>query len=213
VKAHAALPDPRLTTLNELDKFHFTMLRRWMLFVDGENLTIRGQEFASRNSLALKAGNYWKKDCFLWMPNPRPLKRPSCSSGEIEVIEPDGIRGYYYTSFVGDYPEIDQAEISLRKIGFAPKVFKKVDKNKKSKGVDIALTTDMLTHAFQNHFDVAILVGGDADYCPLVNRVKSLGKQVWVWFFSKPEDGLSPALWKSSDVFIQLDSLFTTEWP
>ncbi len=184
-----------------------------MLFVDGENLTIRGQEFASDNKLTLKAGNYWKKDSFLWMPNQRPLKRPDCNTGEIETLEPDGIRGYYYTSFVGDYPALNEAEISLRKIGFAPKVFKKEDKNRKSKGVDIALTTDMLTHAFQNHFDAAILVGGDADYCALVNRVKSLGKLVWVWFFSVKEDGLGPNLWKSSDVFLPMDSLFTREWP
>jgi uncharacterized LabA/DUF88 family protein len=71
----------------------------------------------------------------------------------------------------------------------------------------------MLTHAFQNHFDVAILLGGDADYCPLVNRVKSLGRQVWVWFFANKEDGLGPTLWKSSDVFVPLDSLFTINWP
>jgi uncharacterized LabA/DUF88 family protein len=71
----------------------------------------------------------------------------------------------------------------------------------------------MLTHAFQSHFDVAILLSGDADYCPLINRVKSLGKQVWVWFFANKEDGPGQMLWKSSDVFIPLDSLFTTNWP
>jgi uncharacterized LabA/DUF88 family protein len=184
-----------------------------MVFVDGENLTLRGQEFASKNTLTLSAGNYWKKDCFLWMPNPNPLKRPHCTTGEVEALEPDGIRAYYYASLQGDYPEIDQTEKLLRTIGFAPKVFKKEDKQRKSKGVDISLTTDMLTHAFQNHFDVAILLGGDADYCPLVNRVKSLGKQVWVWFFTKPEDGLAPALWKASDVFVPLEFLFTTSWP
>jgi uncharacterized LabA/DUF88 family protein len=189
------------------------MLRRWMLFVDGENLTFRGQKFATKNNLTLKAGDYWKEDCFLWMPNPRPIKRPHCITGEVEALDPDGIRAYYYASLQADHPEIDQTEKVLRKIGFAPKVFKKEDRQRKSKGVDIALTTDMLTHAFQNHFDVAILVSGDEDYCPLVNRVKSLGKQVWVWSFSQKEDGLGPELWKASDVFIPLNSLFITEWP
>jgi len=189
------------------------MLRRWMLFIDGENLTLRGQEFASKNNLTLKAGDYWKKDCFLWMPNPRPLKRPHCITGEVEALDPDGIRAYYYASLQADYPEIDQTETVLRRVGFAPKVFKKEDKQKRSKGVDIALTTDMLTHAFQDHFDVAILISGDADYCPLVNRVKSLGKQVWVWFFSQKEDGLAPELWKASDVFLPINSLFMTMWP
>jgi uncharacterized LabA/DUF88 family protein len=147
------------------------------------------------------------------MPNPRPLKRPYCISGEVEALDPDGIRAYYYASLQADHPEIDQTEKVLRKIGFAPKVFKKEDRQRKSKGVDIALTTDMLTHAFQNHFDVAILISGDEDYCPLVNRVKSLGKQVWVWSFSNKDDGLGPELWKASDVFLPLDSLFTSAWP
>jgi len=189
------------------------MPRRWMLFVDGENLVIRGQEFASKNHLALKEGAYWKKDAFLWMPNPRPLQRPDCNTGEVEALEFEGIRAYYYTSLIASHDDLEGAEIALRKIGFAPKVFKKPGGDRKSKVVDIALTADMLTHAFQNHFDVAILLGGDADYCPLVNRVKSLGKQVWVWFFTKKEDGLGPTLWKSSDVFISLDSLFTRSWP
>jgi|HubBroStandDraft_1064217.scaffolds.fasta_scaffold11268_4 hypothetical protein len=187
--------------------------RRWMLFVDGENFTIRGQEFATKNNLGLKAGDYWKKDCFLWMPNPHPLKRPHCPTGEVQALDVDGIRAYYYTSLQADHSEIDQTEKVLRKIGFAPKVFKKEDKQRRSKGVDIALTTDVLTHAFQNHFDVAILIGGDADYCPLVNQVKSSGKQVWVWFFTTKEDGLGPELWKASDIFIPIDALFTTMWP
>jgi len=185
-----------------------------MLFVDGENLTIRGQEFASKNHLTLKEGPYWKKDVFLWMANPRPLQRPYCITGEVEALESEAIRAYYYTSLIGSPDDLENAEISLRKIGFAPKVFKKPSGgDRKSKGVDIALATDVLTHAFQNHFDVAILLGGDADYCPLANQVKSLGKQVWIWFFEKKEDGLGPRLWKSSDVFIPLDSLFTINWP
>src|SRR5580704_18032776 len=101
------------------------MLRRWMLFVDGENLTIRGQEFASKNSLGLKAGNYWTKDCFLWMPNPHPLKRPHCRSGEIESLEERGLRAYYYTSVVGDDSTLIDVQESLWKLGFTPKVFKK----------------------------------------------------------------------------------------
>jgi uncharacterized LabA/DUF88 family protein len=103
-------------------------------------------------------------------------------------------------------------EESLWRLGFTPKVFKK-QKERKSKGVDISLTTDMLTHAFQNHFDVAILMAGDGDYGPLVGRVKSLGKLLWVWFFGDEKDGLSPALRRSSDVMLPLDAHFSENWP
>ena len=40
----------------------------------------------------------------------------------------------------------------------------------KAKGVDIALTTDMLSNAFLGNYDVAVLVAGDGDYVPLVEQ-------------------------------------------
>ncbi len=187
--------------------------RKWMLFVDGENFTIRGQKNASENNLSLKEGPYFKKDVFLWMPNPRPLAHPSCPTGEVGALEATGLRAYYYTSVVGTEETVRSVEESLWKIGFTPKVFKKPSGDRKSKGVDIALATDMLTHAFQDHFEVAILVAGDADYGPLIGRVKSLGKLVWIWFFNKKEDGLSPELRLASDLLIPIDNQFTREWP
>jgi NYN domain len=186
--------------------------RKWMLFVDGENFTIRGQTKATEVGPSLKEGPYFKKDGFLWMPNSRPLERPYCIRGEVTMLEYTGIRAYYYTSIVGSHEDVDTVRESLWKIGFTPKVFKKPSGDRKSKGVDIALATDMLTHAFQNHFDVAILLAGDADYGPLVARVKSLGKIVWVWFFERKEDGLGPELKLASDVLIPLDEQFTNNW-
>lgn len=51
-------------------------------------------------------------------------------------------------------------------------------KSSKEKGVDILLVTDMVKGAFQNRFDVALLVSGDADYVPAVELVQSLKKEV-----------------------------------
>ncbi len=187
--------------------------RKWMLFVDGENFTIRGQNKAAELNQSLKEGPYFKKDCFLWMPNPRPLHRPFSATGESDVLESTGLRAYYYTSVVGSDEVVTGVRESLWTIGFTPKVFKKPSGDRKSKGVDIALATDMLTHAFQNHFEVAILLAGDSDYGPLVDRVKSLGKLVWVWFFERKEDGLGPELKLSADTLIPLDALFTVNLP
>jgi uncharacterized LabA/DUF88 family protein len=107
---------------------------------------------------------------------------------------------------------LSAVEESLWRIGFTPKVFKKASQERKSKGVDIALCTDMLTHAFQNHFEVAVLLAGDADYKPLVNKVKSLGKIVYLWFFSEKKYGLGAGLRLASDAFISLDSQFAKNW-
>jgi hypothetical protein len=41
-------------------------LARWMLFVDGENFTIRGQEVAAANGLVLAEGGLHRRDVFLW---------------------------------------------------------------------------------------------------------------------------------------------------
>lgn len=46
------------------------------------------------------------------------------------------------------------------------------------KGVDINIAVDMLTLAFNNIYDVAILVTGDGDFTSVVEAVENLGKHV-----------------------------------
>ena len=54
---------------------------------------------------------------------------------------------------------------------------------KVGKGVDISLAKDLLSHAFLDNYDYAILYSGDGDYVPLVEEVKRIGKNVMVCFF------------------------------
>lgn len=51
------------------------------------------------------------------------------------------------------------------------------------KGVDIMLATDLLQFAWNNLYDVAILVSGDADFAYAVQQVKNTGKHVEVAAF------------------------------
>jgi len=53
------------------------------------------------------------------------------------------------------------------------------------KGVDIQLTTDLLTHSYKNNYDVAILVAGDSDYVGALQAVKDNGKNIEVALFGK----------------------------
>lgn len=53
------------------------------------------------------------------------------------------------------------------------------------KGVDIQLTTDLLTHGYKNNYDVAVLVAGDSDYVGALQAVKDNGKHVEVALFGK----------------------------
>ena len=52
------------------------------------------------------------------------------------------------------------------------------------KGDDIHLATDMLSSAYENKYDVAILVSGDGDFVPVIRKVQKLGKKVENAYFS-----------------------------
>ncbi len=52
------------------------------------------------------------------------------------------------------------------------------------KGDDIYLATDMLSFAYENVYDTAILVSGDGDFVPVIKKVQKLGKKVENAYFS-----------------------------
>lgn len=183
-------------------------LYRWMLFVDGENLTIRGQKFAEHEALRLDAGDFYEPGIFLWLPRSDPLTYMSATASA--HLRRRAIRAHYYTSVAGDDDRLSEIRTRLWERGFQPEVFKKQAKEEKAKGVDIALTKDMLSHAFMDNFDVAVLIAGDGDYVPLVNAVQRLGKLVYVSFFSS--EGLNPQLRLASDTFFSMDDVFRSCW-
>ena len=178
----------------------------WMAFVDGENFTIQAQEVASENGLNLVEGEYFKRDCFIWLPT-IPGRGPIVK-GDLLGYNP-AVRASYYTSVHGSVDLVKEVRESLWRLGFDGHVFKKTRKEEKSKGVDIALSKDMLSHAFMGNFSIAVLVAGDGDYVPLVEEVKRLGKQVFVGFFSK---GLNDELRLASDQFSDMTEPLITSW-
>jgi len=53
-------------------------------------------------------------------------------------------------------------------------------RKQKEKTVDVRLAVDMLTYAIEDKFDLAILVTGDSDFVPAVERVRDLGKKIYI---------------------------------
>lgn len=51
------------------------------------------------------------------------------------------------------------------------------------KKVDINIAIDIISLAYENIYDTAILVSGDGDFVPVVKKLKKLGKGVEVWAF------------------------------
>jgi uncharacterized LabA/DUF88 family protein len=188
------------------------MTLRYMVFIDGENLTIRGQEFAKELDWTLTEGDCYRRDVLLWFPAGRDRHIYNLSPCDLtqwhdEYIAGSPIRAMYYTSMVGDDDAIRLATESLWKLGFSPAVFKKARREQKAKGVDIALTKDMLSHAYLNNYDVALLIAGDGDYVPLVDEVKRLGKRVHLAFFDSTTTSF--ALKTACDRFCSLTPVFS----
>ena len=51
------------------------------------------------------------------------------------------------------------------------------------KKVDINIAIDIISLAYENVYDTAVLVSGDGDFVPAVKKVKELDKNVEVWAF------------------------------
>jgi len=73
------------------------------------------------------------------------------------------------------------------------------------KGVDIMLATDLVNFAWNNLYDVAILVSGDADFVYAIHSVKDRGKHVEIAYFDK---SISKDLWNMADDRHQLNRTF-----
>ena len=74
------------------------------------------------------------------------------------------------------------------------------------KGVDIMLTTDLLTHSFKNNYDIAILVSEDGDFVGALQAVKDNGKNVEVALFGK--ERTSVPLCEMADRVVGVDGRF-----
>lgn len=73
------------------------------------------------------------------------------------------------------------------------------------KGVDIMLATDLLYFAWNDSYDVAVLVSGDSDFAYALQAVKNMGKHVEVAYF---EGGISKDLLNIADNRYLLDRGF-----
>jgi uncharacterized LabA/DUF88 family protein len=164
---------------------------RAMIFVDGENLSARYGDALKERNQKPAADTTYIPGVMVW----RSVWRFTDGTPVI-------VRKYYYTSIRGNDQRISEAENALKDAGIeAPRVFPR-GKDGRSKRVDVSLSTDMPLHATSRHFDLGVLVTGDADFIPLVEAVQAQGIRVHLLALS---NGLSPKLKIAADYFICLD--------
>ena len=100
----------------------------------------------------------------------------------------------------------------LRKLPYFKVVLCKLRKYKKGdkttayevKGDDVHLTVDLISGAYENTFDTAIIVSGDEDFIPALKKVQELGKKVENAYFIA---SASSALKNSSNASICINHL------
>jgi len=102
-------------------------------------------------------------------------------------LRPEIIRTYFYGAICEThlpeysdqkkyYDELDKIRGVEVKLGSLVKI----QNGFRQKGVDVLLAIDVLTKAYQNHYDIAILICGDRDIIPLIHAVKdSTGKRIY----------------------------------
>jgi len=66
------------------------------------------------------------------------------------------------------------------------------------KGVDVALVTDMLSMGYKNAYDVAVIVGADADYENAIRNIKQIPKRVEIAAFTDIDQSNDPPRYSST---------------
>jgi uncharacterized LabA/DUF88 family protein len=183
-----------------------------IVFIDGENLTIRYQGMVGEGRVP-HASVVHRADVFVW--------NTQFALGEgIPGIDTDILRVNYYTSAAGDEQTIADVrdEIASHRYGhygdcygwcqLYPRVYKKENRSRKSRLVDINVTIDVMRSAYTNAVDVVYLFSGDGDFIELAAEVARSGKKICLAAFSS---GLNPKLKAVADRFILLDNLFSQQ--
>src|SRR3989344_4361764 len=125
----------------------------------------------------------------------------------------DLIRIYYYDAIVkSNDPKHQEQEERFAKIkridGYEIRLGRLIRKGSpdgplKQKGVDVRLSIDMLSKAYQGHYDFALLAAGDSDFLDLVEAIKDSNRRVYGFSF---RDHVSKDLLDCFDTKIAIDN-------
>jgi len=138
------------------------------------------------------------------------------SEFEVKPFKGEVTRVYYYDAIVDVSEDLEKHRLQkeyFHKVGLVSdfevklgRLIKTGSGEYRQKGVDIQISIDMLTKAFQNFFDVAVFVGGDDDFVDLINTVKNLtNKKVYGVAF---QHSVSQRLLESFDISYIMDKEF-----
>ena len=131
------------------------------------------------------------------------------------------LRTYFYTGVPsGNLPKEIYEEFKkqrgflneLSNLGLKVKTIplKKTPEGYIEKGIDILIATDMISLAFRDAYDTAILVSGDSDFVPVVEEIQQLGKRVENAAFKRESSYNLRKVCDSSIILYDYKDIFTT---
>lgn len=170
------------------------MADRLMVFIDGSNLYHSLRSHFGRSDLDFAKFVSCLKET-------RELRRTYYYGAQVDqALDPQGYKSQQ--RFLDSLNRVPYFEVRLGRL-----VYRNWPTSAPfEKGIDVRLATDMLTHAFRNNFDVALLVSADADFGDMLQAVKDLGKHVEVALFGASTS--SRRLRDAADRVIPIDVAF-----
>ena len=168
---------------------------RVMVFIDGSNLYHVLSQACGRHDLqfdkfAMKLANGRKLQRIYYYN----IRQESDSNPTVGIEQAKFLESMYDTPYV---------EVRLG-------IWKQRGEIMVEKGVDVMLATDLVTNAYNDHYDTAIVVSGDADFYPALQAVKDVGKHIEVAAFDM---NLSAESARGSDVVQKFNKTwFTGLW-
>jgi uncharacterized LabA/DUF88 family protein len=165
---------------------------RVMVFIDGSNLYHVLSQSCGRHDLqfdkfALKLANGRKLQRIYYYN----IRQESDSNPNVGVEQAKFLESLYDTPYV---------EVRLG-------IWKQRGDIMVEKGVDVMLATDLVTNAYKDHYDTAIVVSGDADFYPALQAVKDVGKHIEVAAFDM---NLSAESARVADVVVKFNKTYFT---
>ena len=136
-------------------------IERIMIFIDNSNI------FKGFQKYNVKADYEKLKNI---ITRGRELQSIFLYEGVVYPMSPEKKKWYNELSNRSNYV----IKASFDKIAFSDVIEKKVD---------IKFAIDIISLAYENAYDTAVLISGDGDFIPVVKKVKELDKNVEVWAF------------------------------
>ncbi len=165
---------------------------RVMVFIDGSNLYhVLGQTCGRHD---LQFDKFAQK-----LANGRDLRRVYYYNIRQEAFE-DRSNASDQDKFLSSLYDTPHLEVKLG-------IWKQRGSTMVEKGVDVMLAVDFVTRAYNDQYDTAIIVSGDADFYPALQAVKDVGKHVEVAAF---DTNISSEAARVADLHIKLTKTFFT---